>query len=329
MVWRSRRSFIVLLRGFSLRRRVALSLALVRLILLPVIFIAVYYLFAMASIVDRIVNVDAPVARNAERAAVEMLDARRAETNYFLLHDPDDIARNRESLRQLEGTIHTCRNLQPEEKPALDDLQAQVTFYRSSFNHAVERLGESNLPPIDSLREIVRTYQRDLDDVLAHSPRESRTQLIEMLRARIESFDTEVAAKVEANDPEIRQTSRALAAASQRIINLSTELESRGWRRVQKDHERARALLIRSEIVGGIVSIITLLVSIWVSFTLPREVVRPLTDLKQAVDHAAAGNYEIEFNVKGDGEVVGLADSVRDLIAHVREKHNGGSKRGE
>ena len=202
----------------------------------------------------------------------------------------------------------------------------RFTFYRTSFSHAVERLGESNLPPIQSLREIVRTYQKDLDDVLAHSPRESRTRLIEMLRARIESFDTEVAAKVEENDPEIRQTSRDLAAASQRIINLSTGLESRGWQRVQKDHERARALLIRAEIVGGIVSIITLLVSIWVSFTLPRQVVKPLTDLKQAVDHAAAGNYEIEFEVKGEGEVVGLADSVRELIAHVREKHNGGNK---
>jgi len=324
MVWRSPRSFIVLLQGFSLRRRVALSLALVRLILVPVIFTAVYYLFAMASIVDRIVSVDAPVATNAERASIEMLDARRAETNYFLLHDPDDIARNRESLRQLEKTVQSCRALQPEEKPALDDLEAQITFYRSSFNHAVERLGESNLPPIQSLRQVVRTYQKDLDDVLANSPRESRARLIEMLRARIESFDAEVAAKVEQNDPEIRQTSRDLATASQRIINLSTELESRSWQRVQRDHERARALLIRAEVVGGIVSVITILVSIWVSFLLPRQVVKPLTDLKQAVDHAAAGNYEIEFNVKGDGEVVELADSVRNLIAHVRDKHNGG-----
>jgi nitrogen fixation/metabolism regulation signal transduction histidine kinase len=326
MVWRSRRSFIVLLQGFSLRRRVASSLALVRLILVPVIFTAVYYLFAMASIVDRIVNIDAPVARKAERASVEMLDARRAETNYFLLHDPDDIARNREALRQLEKTIQESRKLQPEERATFDDMEAQVTFYRSSFNHAVEQLGESNLPPIQSLREIVRTYQKDLDDVLKHSSGESRIRLIEMLRARIESFDTEVAAKVEENDPEIRQTSRDLATASQRIINLSIELESRGWRRVQKDHERARALLIRAEVIGGIISLITLLVSIWVSFVLPRQVVRPLTDLKQAVDHAAAGNYEIEFNVKGDGEVVELTDSVRNLIAHVREKHDDGGK---
>jgi nitrogen fixation/metabolism regulation signal transduction histidine kinase len=326
MVWRSRRSFIVLLQGFSLRRRVALSLALVRLILVPVIFLAVYYLFRMGSIVDRIVNVDAPVATNAERASIEMLDARRAETNYFLLHDPDDIARNRESLRQLERTIQACRTLQPEEKSTFDELETQVAFYRLNFNRAVERLGESNLPPIESLREIVRTYQRDLDDVLVHSPRESRTRLIEMLRARIESFDAEVAAKVEENDPEIRQTSRDLGAASQRIITLSTELENRSWQRVKKDHERARALLIRAEIIGGIVSLITICVSIWVSFLLPRQVVKPLTDLKKAVDHAAAGNYEIEFNVQGDGEVVELADSVRDLIAHAREKHNGGGK---
>ena len=316
-----------MLQGFSLRRRIALSLALVRLILVPVIFLAVYYLFRIGAIVDRIVSVDAPVATNAERASVEMLDARRAEANYFLLRDPDDIERNRQSLRQLERIVQTCRTLQPEEKPTFDDLEAQITFYRASFNHAVEKLGESNLPPLEDLRDIVRTYQKDLDEVLANSPRESRTRLVEMLRARIESFDEEVAARVEANDPEIRQTSRDLATASQRIINLTTELESRSWQRVQKDHERARALLIRAEIVGGIVSLITVLVSIWVSFWLPRQVVKPLSDLKEAVDHAAAGNYEIVFDVKGDGEVVELADSVRNLLAHVREKKNGGGKK--
>ena len=48
--------------------------------------------------------------------------------------------------------------------------------------------------------------------------------------------------------------------------------------------------------------------------------VKPLSDLKTAVDHAAAGNYEIEFDLQGDGEVVQLANSVRQLISHVRQK---------
>jgi methyl-accepting chemotaxis protein len=301
---------------------VAYSLALVRFILVPVIFLAVYYLFRMGSIVDQIVNVDAPVATNAERASIEMLDARRAERNYFLLHDPTDIDTNRDQLRQLERTVHTCRVLQPAEKATFDELDNQIEIYRQNFNRAVERLGESNLQSIESLRQVVRTYQKDLDDVLASSGRENRAQLIETLRARIGSFDAEVASRVEAEDPEIRQVSRNLNNASQKVIDLSTELESRSWKRVQADHERARDLLFRAELFGGIISAITLLVSIWVSFLLPRQVVKPLADLKEAVDHAAAGNYEIEFDVKGDGEVVQLANSVRNLIAHMREKHD-------
>ncbi len=320
MVWRSPRAFIVFLQGFSLRRRVAASLALVRLILVPVILLAVYYLFAMASIVDRIVSIDAPVATNAEQASIDMLDARRAETSYFLLHDPDDVAHNRESLQRLETIIQTCRTLQPEEIPTLDELEEQISIYRISFNRAVVRLGQSNIPPVQSLREVVRTYQNDLDDVLRNSGRESRAVLIEMLRARIGSFDAEAAAKLEENDPQIRLASQEMTTASQRIVNLSTELEGRSWQRVQRDHQRARGLLIRAEVIGGIVSALTVLVSIWISFTLPRQVVRPLTDLKQAVDHATTGNYEIMFDMKGQGEVVELAASIRKLLAHVREK---------
>lgn len=325
MVRRARRPLTVFLQGSSLRRRVAISLALVRLILVPVIFLAVYYLFRMGAIVDRIVNVDAPLATDAERASIEMLDARRAERNYFLLHDPADIDANRQYVRQLEQTLETCRTLQPEEKPTFDELEAQVSSYRKSFNHAVERLGQSNFPPIESLRRVVRTYQKDLDEVLTHSRRQNPAQLVDMLRARIGSFDAEVAATVQSEDPEFLQTARDLNTASQKIIDLSTQLESRSWKRVQLDHKRARDLLVRAEVIGGIISALTLLVSVWISFLLPRQVVKPLTDLKEAVDHAAAGNYEIEFDVKGEGEVVQLADSVRNLIDHVREKKTNGT----
>lgn len=66
-----------------------------RLILVPVIFLAVYYLFRMGSIVDRIVSVDAPSATLAEQASIEMLEARRAERNYLLLRDPSYLQASR------------------------------------------------------------------------------------------------------------------------------------------------------------------------------------------------------------------------------------------
>ena len=42
-----RKTFKILAPGNSLRKRVAYSLAIARLILVPVIFLAVYYLFEM------------------------------------------------------------------------------------------------------------------------------------------------------------------------------------------------------------------------------------------------------------------------------------------
>jgi hypothetical protein len=88
MRWRIRKSFKIFAPGSSLRKRVAYSLAIVRLILVPVIFLAVYYLFAMGRIVDRIVSVDAPAANLAEQASIEILEARRAARNYVLFQDP-------------------------------------------------------------------------------------------------------------------------------------------------------------------------------------------------------------------------------------------------
>ncbi len=51
---------------------------------------------------------------------------------------------------------------------------------------------------------------------------------------------------------------------------------------------------------------------------LPRQVVKPLQELKEAVDHAASGNYLIDFELRGQAEVVELAKSLRRLVAHMQ-----------
>src|SRR5271157_3370512 len=166
MVWRSPKSFIVLLQGFSLRRRVASSLALVRLILVPVIFLAVYYLFAMSSIVDRIVSVDAPVATLAERASIEMLNARRSAGNYVLLHDPVDLQRNHESIANLIQIINTCRDLQPREDATTRKMLDEVNLYQHQLEALVSHMGEPHEAPLARIEQVVRAYQKQMNELL-------------------------------------------------------------------------------------------------------------------------------------------------------------------
>jgi methyl-accepting chemotaxis protein len=277
-------------------------------------------LFAMGWIVDRIVSVDAPVATLAERVSIEMLDARRAERNYFLLYDNGDLEANRDSLKNLTQILGTIRQLQPQEAAAVDKIQTQVEFYRHRMEDAVSRHGEANEPPVDYLRNVVRAYTKDLDNLLKHAARDRPARLVEELHNRLGSLDAQVSATLEAQDPAFRQITDDLRTSSSSVEQLATDLENRSWERVNRDHARARGLIRRAEWVLSIVSGMTILLSIWVSFLLPRTVVKPLADLKSAVDQAAAGDYAIEFDVEGQAEVVQLANSVRNLISHVREK---------
>jgi nitrogen fixation/metabolism regulation signal transduction histidine kinase len=304
----------------SLRRRVAYSLGIVRLILAPVILLAVYYLFMMGRIVDRIVRVDAQVATLAESVSIQMLNARRMELNYFLLHDPADLNASRASLANMEATLAQCVKLQPKDGPAVSRIRGEVQNYRQRLDEAVAHVGNPRLSTSERFREVVRAYEKNLNDLMKHSRSETRAHLLEDLRNQSGSFDSQVAAALAASNPALRQATAELQASSDRILKLSAGLEVASWDRVTQDHVDARALVRGAEWVLSIVSALVIILSVVVSYILPHQVVKPLMDLKKAVDHAAGGNYQIEFDVQGKGEVAQLANSVRDLIAHVSEK---------
>lgn len=314
-----RKSFKIFAPGSSLRRRVAYSLAIVRLILVPVIFLSVYYLFKMGVIVDRIVNVDAPVTTLAEQASVEMLNARRAERSYFLLRDPEYLQANQKSLTQVKEILGKIRNLASEEGRPTEQALENVKLYEQQVAAAVSMEGKPGGTAVERVQEVVRAYENDLNDLLKQARRKTRTQLIDNLRSQVGSFDTQITKTMEAGDPTLRRVTPDLQASSQQVLQIASDLESRSWARVQHDHQEARHLLYRAEWVLSIVSGLTLLLSVWISFVLPRQVVRPLLELREAVNHAASGNYLIDFELRGEGEVVELAKSVRNLITHVRQ----------
>src|SRR5258706_229297 len=142
MEFRIRRSFRVLAPGGSLRRRVAYSLAIVRLILVPVIVLAVYYLFQVGFIIDRIVSYDAPAATLAQQATIEMLDARRAERNYLLLNDPALQQAVRDSIGKIEQILNAIRDLNPADQELTQQALDALHQYRQRFEASVA-LGRS------------------------------------------------------------------------------------------------------------------------------------------------------------------------------------------
>jgi methyl-accepting chemotaxis protein len=314
-----RRSFQVLAPGASLRRRVAYSLAIVRLILVPVIVVAVYYLLQVGWLVDRIVSYDAPAATLAQQASIEMLQARHTERNYLLLYDPASLQANRESVQKMEQILTAIRDLHPSDQ-ALTQLALEALHrYQAGFQEAVVVIGQPGQAPADRVDAVLITYERDLDQLLKSTRYKTHAQLVDEMRNRVGSFDAQITKTIQEGNPALRKITSDLQSSGQDVLDLTARLETRSWSRIEYDHNKARRMISRAEWSLSIVSAITLLVSVWISFVLPRQVVKPLLSLKDAVDHAAAGNYEIEFDIQGEGEVVQLANSIRLLISHMRE----------
>ncbi len=316
---RIRRVFRILAPGSSLRRRVAYSLGVVRVILVPVIVLAVYYLFQIGFIVDHIVSYDAPAATLAQQATIEMLDSRRAERNYLLLNDSASLQATRESIGKIEQILEALRDLNPSDQELTQKSLDAIHQYRGRVETAVALVGKPGQAPADRINAVVTAYEHDLDSLLKSAPYKRRSQLIDELRDRVDSFDTQISKTVQEVSPALRQITVDLQNSGQDVLDLASQLEARNWGRIESDHRKATRLISRAEWSLGIVSVITFLVSVWISFVLPRQVVKPLVSLREAVDHAAAGNYEIDFDIQGEGEVVELTNSIRNLIAHVRE----------
>ena len=217
----AREYFKIFAPSSSLRRRVAYSLAIVRLILVPVIFLAIYYLFEMGWIVDRIVNTDAPASSLAEQASIEMLQARRAERNYFLLRDPAYVQTNHEAVSKVIQILHDIQNLEPQEQDSTTKALNDLTAYQQRFAAAVTEMNQPGAAPADRVQAVVRDYENDLNDLLKGTKDNRREQLVDELRRRVGSFDTQITSTIQTENPTLANLSKDLQAISQDFLTLT------------------------------------------------------------------------------------------------------------
>lgn len=308
------KTFRILAPGSSLKRRVIYSLAIVRIILVPVIFLTIYYLFQIVAIVNHIVDVDAPATKLAEQIAVQMLEARRSERNYFLLHDPAYIQENQQATAKIKDLVGQMERLDPSQRSASKEILQGVEHYSQQLEAAVSLMKAPGGTSAQRIQQAVTAYEKDLNDVLRRSKRMQNEQMIQELQNQVQSFDAEVTKTLEQENQAIGQITAEIRATSKHVLDVTSQMEAQSWQRIESDHQRARSLARRAEWVLSIVSGITFLVSVWISLVLPRMVVKPLASLREAVDHAASGNYPIRLDLRGEGEIIDLAQSIDKLI---------------
>ena len=79
-------------------------------------------------------------------------------------------------------------------------------------------MGAPGRAPTDRIRDVVHTYETDLNELLTQMRFRKRAQLVDELRSRIDSFDIQILKTVQEQDPELRQGTVDLENSSQEIL---------------------------------------------------------------------------------------------------------------
>jgi nitrogen fixation/metabolism regulation signal transduction histidine kinase len=300
-----------------------LGITISRLIFLPVIFLAVYYIAGMVTTTNQIATVDARVALLAEQVGAEITELRRAEINYLLLKDPAIFKRLKERSQVIVAHIDDGLDLGSGERSRFARMKVAVKAYAA----IIEQISQSNESVQDTaiLNQFARSvhnYQKRIDALLA-AAKQARSQeeisrSVDEISKGAMSFDHFIVQSVVASESNRARQLEELQFKGEEIDALAREIRENSWRKVEEERGYAEHLGNRATLLITITLAVTLLLSFAFTWYLPRKVLYPIREVTQALRKASNGNYDVFLRLSAKDELGELVSEFHNLVDHVK-----------
>jgi len=312
----------------SMRGRIGLGITLSRLIFLPVIFLAIYYLAGMVNATNQIATVDAKAARIAEQIISEIGDLRRAEKNYLLLKDPSYLKRMNELSQLVIAQIEDGLLISSTERNRFARMKEAVRAYVTN----IEIISQSTEPGQDvaALKQfsaMVRNYQSRIDSLLTVAKgsrsQEEISRSIDVISNEAMSFDRFIVQSVIASEPKRSKLFEALQSKGDEIAESARLINENSWKKVEEERSHAEELGNRATLLITVTLVVTLLLSFAFTWYLPRKVLQPIRAITRALRKASNGNYDVFLHLSAKDELGELVYEFHNFIDHVRCRETG------
>ncbi|MEW5978339.1 MAG: HAMP domain-containing protein [Acidobacteriota bacterium] len=317
-------------KRLSLKSRIGLGITISRLIFLPVIFMAVYYIAGMVNATKQIVTVDAKSAGLAEQIISEVTKMRRAEKNYLLLKDPNQLKEVKEIAQLVTVLSEDGLLISSSERTRFSELKESVRAYVGNL----EAVSQGPHPPqdkavVDQFAGLIQSYQRRLDGLISVAKQsktpEQVTQSIDAITAEAMSFERYMVESVIASEPKRSKQLEELRQQGDKIDRLARTINDNSWKRVEDQRSLAEQLGHRATLLITVTLAVTLLLSFAFTWYLPRRVLQPIREMTQALRKASNGHYDVFLNLDAKDELGELVNEFHNLVKHIkaRESENG------
>jgi hypothetical protein len=108
------------------------------------------------------------------------------------LHDPKYLDSNRLEVELTREDLDKIRVIEADEEDDVEMASHALALYQQRLEAGLATLEESSKGSGDRIQAVVTAYEGDLDQLLRKANRTRRDQLVEELRKRIDSFDSQI-----------------------------------------------------------------------------------------------------------------------------------------
>jgi methyl-accepting chemotaxis protein len=314
----------------SMKGRIGLGIAASRLIFLPVIILAIYYIAGMLSATDRIAKVTARTAGLADQVILEIREIRKVENDLLLLKDPLYLRSIKERVNHLNDHLENALQVDSRQKEQFLNLRNKVKDYSDRIESLAQSAGPAlNLSSGGRFASMVNEYRNLLDHMLeaarhSKSPEEVSRSIVEISNSSLH-FDRFIVRSLLSRDPQRAILFENLRNRGQEIENLAGQISAEGWKRVEEERIETENLGNRARYLITIALVLTLILSFLFTWYLPKRVLHPLRQVTQALRKASTGNYDVILHLSAKDELGELVNEFHNLIEHMRDKQNGKS----
>ncbi|MFC1485398.1 HAMP domain-containing protein [Candidatus Latescibacterota bacterium] len=317
------------LRRLSIRRKITIVILLSFILILPTALLSLHYQSRILQEITVIIEQDVTLGRYASDLSMIMLDIRRNERNYRLIGSSTERDAVESGFVQARDMLGHARDIaRQSDQPIIQNLLHHLALYEESFDLLTDHI--TTTPPEERIIQLESQLETELGDFQKRyheimgrletaSPAE-RDSLIALVNDAMDaiSFERLVSSGVNGdNSAQPVYIQDNLNRSAQEFLGAAQVLAEQSW---QNMHEhRTESLSIEARATRNIimVMIFTGFLYLWMVTVMPRQIIKPITQLNALIKKAGEGDFRGHARQYSNDEIGDLASTYNNMLDRI------------
>ena len=325
------RGVFALVGKLSIRTRIAATIILVFLLVLPAVGLPLFYFSNLLASTKILTERDVRLGRTATDITFTMLDIQREEHSYRIFGAAADRDHITSLIAHADSIIESIRNAVPDTgRSTITELSKKLATYSGSFKMLASYITEN--PPDERLQKISAQMGKDFGEFEAKY-RKLRSELEATPPALRDSILAEAVNYADVlfldriinsigfpgSAPQISLLMQRLDASRQDFINAVNRFAEANWKLMGRQMEESLKIEARAKRNIMFILILTVVICGFITAMLPRRIVKPISTLSAMVRMTGNGEKEVETQVFPNDEIGELATVYSALIERMHQ----------